>query len=294
MLFRSESSLKNNTLGTSLQESAKMLAQSSQLAMNEFHAQVSAASKSITGLPKEFSNVYQQLTGLQTKLASAADFEALDDYVAMQRKLIVMQQAYTDNIAKVSQGMIQADAGARHKYLDNIQAFVELSKEHNVNFLQFIREDDVAFKEKIATSLAQNKKLASVLSDDEIDKLAQAFDSTALLQNHAKIIEGTNTVAVALQNHALNAKTMLKEAAVKRMAAESALVGSIVAVQKDMRELGHVRPETIHAGMMAGVSTIFKGVSDILKSAQTLMIGPAAVAMQTSIEIGRASCRERV
>lgn len=282
-----ESSLKNNTLGTSLQESAKMLAQSSQLAMNEFHAQVSAASKSIAGLPNEFSNVYQQLTGLQTKLASAADFEALDDYVAMQRKLIVMQQAYTDNIEKVSHGMIQADAGVRHKYLDNIQAFVELSKEHNVNFLQFIREDDVVFKEKIATSLAQNKKLASVLSDAEIDKLAQAFDSTALLQNHAKIIEGTNAVAVALQNHALSAKNMLKEAAVKRMAAESALVGSIVSVQKDMREIGHVRPETIHAGMMAGASTIFKGVSDILKSAQTLMIGPAAVAMQTSIDPAR-------
>ena len=85
---------------------------------------------------------------MQTKLASAADFEALDDYVAMQRKLIVMQQAYTDNIEKVSHGMIQADAGVRHKYLDNIQAFVELSKEHNVNFLQFIREDDVVFKEK--------------------------------------------------------------------------------------------------------------------------------------------------
>ncbi len=282
-----ESSLKNNSLGLSIQETAKMLAQSSQLAMNEFHAQVSAAIKCASGLPKEFSNVYQQLTGLRTKLATAADFEALDDYVAMQRKLIVMQQSYTDNIAKVSQGMIQADAGARHKYLDNIQAFVELSKEHNVNFMQFIREDDVAFKEKIATSLAQNKKLAGVLSDAEIDKLAQAFDSTALLQNHAKIIEGTNAVAVALQNHATSAKTMLKEAAIKRAAAESALVNSIVSVQKDMRELGRVRPETVHAGIMAGANTIFKGISDVLKSAQTLMIGPAAIAMQQGIDPAR-------
>jgi hypothetical protein len=287
-----ESSLKNNSLGLSIQETAKMLAQSSQLAMNEFHAQVSAATKSASGLPKEFSNVYQQLTGLRTKLATAADFEALDDYVAMQRKLIVMQQSYTDNIAKVSQGMIQADAGARRKYLDNIQAFVELSKEHNVNFMQFIREDDVAFKEKIATSLAQNKKLAGVLSDAEIDKLAQAFDSTALLQNHAKIIEGTNAVAVALQNHATSAKTMLKEAAIKRAAAESALVNSIVSVQKDMRELGRVRPETVHAGMMAGVSTIFKGISDVLKSAQTLMIGPAAIAMQQGIEPARVAAAD--